>query len=233
MSVSARVRRVVCTVTGAVMLVAIAAMPAGAGKDLPTKPYVATIAPDTVAAGAGQAFTLTLQNLSDQQQIGSANVVPPAGFTLTSESSPFATVSGNVLQLRSLSLIAGSSVSVAFAGDVPCTGTASLWCAPGRNGATTSTARPATIRDGRSERCEHAGPGGVPPRVRGRRAPAGRRNERRDLPGRPRSDGRLGRRRGAGRQRPSRDDLDGDDHARDRPGLPGARTTPRCRGRRS
>ena len=110
-----------------IAFIAASVVPAMAGKTTPTKPYVATIAPDAVPAGASVSFTLTLQNLSDQQQIGSVNLSPPTGFVLTSESSPVATIAGNVLQLRSLSLLAGSSITVPFTGDVPCASGGSDW----------------------------------------------------------------------------------------------------------
>jgi len=113
---------------GALLLVALlalaafAAQPAGAA----TKPYSLTIAPAMVKGGGTVSLTATFKNLTGTQQLGSANLTPPAGFTLQAPPAPVlsgagsATIAGNVLQLRGLGLPPGGSVGVTFSVSVPC-----------------------------------------------------------------------------------------------------------------
>ena len=99
-----------------------------------TKDFSATIAPATVPAGRLVSVSATLTNLSAQQQLGSANVTPPAGYaaqSITSLSEPApatAAIVGGVVELRELSLAPGSSVTVAMTVTTPCeSGLASAW----------------------------------------------------------------------------------------------------------
>jgi hypothetical protein len=91
-----------------------------------TKDFSATIAPGTVPAGRLVDMTATLTNTASQQQLGSANLTPPSGFTavsITSLSRPApasATIAGGVVQLRGLSLPPQSSVTVAMQVSTPC-----------------------------------------------------------------------------------------------------------------
>lgn len=94
------------------------------------KTYTADITPHTVAAGASENFTATLVNTSTQQQLGSADITPPPGFTLTAvvsqpevDGAPQGTavVDQNVLQLRDLSAPPEATVTVTFTAEVPCT----------------------------------------------------------------------------------------------------------------
>ena len=53
-----------------------------------TKPYAVDIAPHPIAAGSTQTFTATLSNETKTQQIGSANLTVPSGFSIVSVASP-------------------------------------------------------------------------------------------------------------------------------------------------
>jgi hypothetical protein len=95
-----------------------------------TKPYSVVMSPSTVAAAANVAFTATFTNRTDQQQLGSANLTAPAGFSLVSASVPApasATLSGNVVQLRNLALQPGASVTATVVADVPCADGTFAW----------------------------------------------------------------------------------------------------------
>jgi hypothetical protein len=91
-----------------------------------TKDFSATIAPGTVPAGRLVDMTATLTNAASQQQLGSANLTPPSGFTavsVTSLSRPApasAAIAGGVVQLRNLSLPSQGSVTVALKVSTPC-----------------------------------------------------------------------------------------------------------------
>jgi hypothetical protein len=106
----------------ALVAVAVCAVSATAA----TKNYSAVIAPGSVPAGRLVDMTATLVNTAAQQQLGSANITPPAGFTavsVTSLSRPApagATIVGGVVQLRNLSLPPQGSVTVALKVSTPC-----------------------------------------------------------------------------------------------------------------
>jgi len=118
-------------------LAAFAASPAGAAN----KPYSLTIAPSSVQGGATVEFTATFTNLTDTQQLGSANLTPPTGFTLQTTPAPTfsgpaaatatAMPDGNVLQLRGLAVPTKSnpnnSVTVKFSVAVPCASGSPQW----------------------------------------------------------------------------------------------------------
>jgi len=84
--------------------------------DSTTKPYAVDIAPHPIPAGSTQTFTATLSNETKTQQIGSANLTVPTGFSIVSVGSPSpmgtATVVGSTVQLRGLSAPAGTSATV-------------------------------------------------------------------------------------------------------------------------
>lgn len=95
-----------------------------------TKPYKAewvtgtgTTASLGIPAGATTA-TLRITNQASPQSLGSANVTPPSGYTLTGSG-----VVGNVLQLRNLNLASGASLDVPIAVTTPCLagGAAQAW----------------------------------------------------------------------------------------------------------
>jgi hypothetical protein len=95
-----------------------------------TKPYSVVVSPSAAPAGQRVDFTATFTNRTDQQQLGSANLTAPAGFTVVSASVPSpatATVSGNVVQLRDLALQPGASLVVSVTADVPCEAGVYTW----------------------------------------------------------------------------------------------------------
>ena len=93
--------------------------------DTTTKPYAVDVAPHPIAAGSTQTFTATFSNETKTQQIGSANLTVPAGFSIVSVGSPSplgtATVVGSTVQLRGLSVPAGMSATVSLVAISPCT----------------------------------------------------------------------------------------------------------------
>ena len=90
-----------------------------------TKPYTATwltasgpIAnpPNSLGIPGGSAtLTLRITNNANPQSLGSANITPPQGYTLTGGS-----VVGNTLQLRNLNLAPAASVDVTINVTTPC-----------------------------------------------------------------------------------------------------------------
>jgi hypothetical protein len=73
---------------------------------------------------------VTFTNRDDYEKLGSANLTAPAGFSVVSASVPApgtATRSGNVVQLRNLSLRPGKSVTATIVADVPCTAGDYTW----------------------------------------------------------------------------------------------------------
>jgi hypothetical protein len=102
------------------------AAPAGAA----TKPFSLAISPASFAAGATVTAGATLTDLTDQQQLGSANITAPSGFTVVSASVPgpaTAAVSGSVVQLRNLALQPHQSVTLSIVVKAPCAATSSSW----------------------------------------------------------------------------------------------------------
>jgi hypothetical protein len=83
-------------------------------------------------AGRTVTFLATFTNGADQQQqVGSANLTPPAGFGLVSASVPgpaTATVRAGSVELRDMSLQPGAPpLTVSVTATVPCAGAASDW----------------------------------------------------------------------------------------------------------
>lgn len=94
------------------------------------KPYAVVIAPAAVAAGSTASFTATFTNETSTQQLGSANLTVPAGFTVLAVGSPpvgTATLVGSTVQLRDLSTPPGASTSVSVSAQVPCSPVTSSW----------------------------------------------------------------------------------------------------------
>ena len=60
-----------------------------------TKPYAVDIAPHPIAAGSTQTFIATLSNETKTQQIGSANLTVPTGFSIVSVGEPVAPRDGH------------------------------------------------------------------------------------------------------------------------------------------
>jgi hypothetical protein len=88
------------------------------------KPFSAVVAPGAVGAGATASFTLTLKNLTSQQQLGSADVTVPAAFVPRSLAVPATAapqpLSDRTIRLRNLALPPGASLTIAVTADVPC-----------------------------------------------------------------------------------------------------------------
>jgi hypothetical protein len=111
---------------GVIALAAIAvwiAVPAAA--DPTSKPYAADVSPHVVPAGATRTLTISLTNETDTQQLGSANVIAPATFTLLGASSPApggtASITGSTIELRGLSTPPGATTQVSVQVIAPCT----------------------------------------------------------------------------------------------------------------
>ncbi len=85
------------------------------------KPALVTGIPASVGPGSFVA-TVTITNEAPQQQLGSANLTPPSGFTIQQAvaSAGTSTISSNTLQLRNLSLPPGGSVTVTIQMIAPC-----------------------------------------------------------------------------------------------------------------
>jgi len=106
---------------------AVFAAPASAA----TKPFSMVVSPTSAPAGSAT-FSVTLNNLTSQQQLGSANITVPAAFTGVTVADPAgaatATTNGNVVQLRDASVGAGGSIALSVTANVPSTcGTTYTW----------------------------------------------------------------------------------------------------------
>jgi len=109
------------------------ASPAGAA----TKPYSVVISPTTVVAGGTVTFDATITNRTANQSLGSANLTPPAGVSITgvTANGGTASLSGNVVQLRNLALASGQSVVATITATVassPCGGAPAEWKVPAK-----------------------------------------------------------------------------------------------------
>jgi hypothetical protein len=112
----------------AALALALAAADAPAA---PKKPFTLTITSTSPPVAAGQQSTVTLRltNIANPQSLGSANITVPSGFGIVSVSSDTGnvTVSGNVIQLRYMSLPPGGSVLVTSVLEVPCAPGTHTW----------------------------------------------------------------------------------------------------------
>ena len=109
----------------------VAVAPAAAAVD---KPYSLVLSPSSVASGAQATISARYTNLTSQQQLGSSNLTAPAGFsvlsaTVVAPAQGTATVSGSTVQLRSLSLPPGGSVTVSVSVRTPCSAGTFTWSA--------------------------------------------------------------------------------------------------------
>ncbi len=121
-------RWLVPTSLAAVVLLTLFVVPALAASS--KKPYAVVIAPAAVPAGATTTFTATLTNETGTQQLGSANLTLPAGFTPLSVGAPSvgtATLAGSTVQLRDLATPPGASTSVSVSARVPCAPVTFTW----------------------------------------------------------------------------------------------------------
>jgi hypothetical protein len=109
--------------TVATALLAILLLPAAAAAEV--KPYSVALTPASIPAGQQSVVTATIENQSDQQDLGSANLTAPSAFTvraasLSGASAGSATVRGGVIELRDLSLAPGAAIQVAVTIDAAC-----------------------------------------------------------------------------------------------------------------
>jgi hypothetical protein len=119
-------RSIIVGVTIGIMLAA-SGMQVASGATT-SKPYWFAVSPAQVAAGSTVTLAATLHNESSPQQLGSANITVPAGFTVGALTPPSAgTVVGNVIQLRNLAIAPGQSLSVGISTTVPCAPSTATW----------------------------------------------------------------------------------------------------------
>jgi len=128
---SGRVRGVLLVATVVALLASVFA---GAGFSATTsKPFKTDITPNSVAAGSSTDFTAKITNEASPQQLGSANITAPTGFTITgvvvvsAPSGATATRVGNVVQLRNLTLPPGSAAIFTISATAPSTPTSAAW----------------------------------------------------------------------------------------------------------
>lgn len=90
----------------------VALATAGLATATPNKPYSVAVTGNVGANGS--IVTATFVNENAHQQVGSANLTAPAGYTLTSATTSrgSATVVGKVVELRNLALMPGQSLTV-------------------------------------------------------------------------------------------------------------------------
>jgi hypothetical protein len=112
----------------AVLALLATAMPAAPAVAAPNKPFEMNVAPASEWAGVtDDAYTVTLTNRTATQQLGSADITIPAALTVVAGPSSGTVTSGNVLQLRSLGLPPGGSVTVTLGLRMPCVSGAYTW----------------------------------------------------------------------------------------------------------
>ena len=122
---------VVLAVVSSLLLATLVTLSADAKGTTSTKPYSAawivagSPVSDLAVSGGINSLTLRLSNLSTNQTFGSANITPPAGYTLTAGTG----VVGNTLQLRNLAVLPGTALDVSISVTAPCTGALTAWAA--------------------------------------------------------------------------------------------------------
>lgn len=116
----------------AVTLVAVVVISVGSAAPSPTKPYTAVFATSVPGGSTNADVTLTINNLSSSQSLGSANVTAAsnsaAAFTITGETGapvdPTQTYPTSLLMLRNLNIAPMSSLTIHISVNTPCaTGT--------------------------------------------------------------------------------------------------------------
>ncbi|CAA9512940.1 MAG: hypothetical protein AVDCRST_MAG67-2904 [uncultured Solirubrobacteraceae bacterium] len=127
-----------CLAALAIVCGLVAPTAATAAKAPLSKPYSLKMTPAAVPSGSQATISATYKNLTSQQQLGSANLMAPTGFTVTSAqitgfsfapapSGAGATVQSNVVKLRGLSIPPGGSVTVSMTVTTPCTASGGEW----------------------------------------------------------------------------------------------------------
>lgn len=109
---------------GAVLALALAvAAVVAASASAGGKPYTVVLSPASVSSGT-VTITATVTNRTSSQQLGSANLTAPSQFSVTGATlggAGSATIAGNVVQLRTLSLAPGASRTVTMQVDTSAT----------------------------------------------------------------------------------------------------------------
>jgi hypothetical protein len=126
---------VTASLAGAAMVPAVLIAGAGGAQAAicpspPLKCYKVDLSPASFVAGSTQQLTAKLTNESGGQSLGSSNLTAPAGYTVTNIGTPSrgtATLSGNTVQLRGLSLPVGQNVTVPFTVQAPAAAGSSTW----------------------------------------------------------------------------------------------------------
>lgn len=127
---SPRSRSLAPVLVAAVTLVAfLLTGPASAGTT--SKPYAIDVSPHTVPAGSTLTYNATLRNETDTQQLGSANLTAPAGFSIVSASAPSpagsTSVTTDTVQLRDLALPPGGVATLTIVAQAPCPSGTYAW----------------------------------------------------------------------------------------------------------
>jgi hypothetical protein len=123
------------TLAAALALAAPSALAAGAGSGS----YTLVITPSSVSGAVSTSFTVAItDDASSTLRLGALDLAAPAGFQLTSASLPptspgTASVSGSVVQFRTLRLAPGQTVDATVVATPPCTAPTYLWSSTGYN----------------------------------------------------------------------------------------------------
>ena len=120
----------------AATLLAVFALPASPAAATATKPFSVSFSANPVPAGVSipggmpagmtiEHFTVTLRNDTKTQKLGSANVTPPQGFTVTStptvdRGTLLAPLPDGTLRLRDLYVAPGKTVTLTLDLRLPC-----------------------------------------------------------------------------------------------------------------
>jgi hypothetical protein len=112
------------------LLAALGATAAGASStSCPSsgKCYLTAVAPNSVAAGVSQAFTVTVTNEAATQTLGSVQVTAPGGFVVTGASGGTASHTTTSALFLNLGLNPGQSAPLTIDATAPCSGGAAGW----------------------------------------------------------------------------------------------------------
>ena len=133
---SLKFRSAIVTALLATLLVGLAAPVAGATISIP-KPFTMSVSPSSSAAGTSQEFTATFRNWW-LQKLGSADLSVPGAYSITgvTTSRGTATVVGNTVKLRNLSLSFLRSLTVKVTAIAACSPSVdNVWSAVAKTGA--------------------------------------------------------------------------------------------------
>jgi hypothetical protein len=90
------------------------------------KCFAVAVSPASPAAGASTSFTFTITNEASTQQLGSAQITAPAGFTITGAPGSASFTPGSALFLN-LSLAPSASTTVTVTAAAPCSSGSYQW----------------------------------------------------------------------------------------------------------